>query len=368
MATHVTPQPISGNPTCAQLTPGTTELRADPPANGPLTDGFLVVTLTLYDTPDGPVVDFTANTGLDSVFIKGGESGNLYAYNPEALSDTGLHAQVNPANGKYYGISHISFCYDPDPPTPTPTDTPTNTPTFTPTDTPTNTPTNTATHTPTDTPTNTPTNTPYVKPTHTPTNTPYVKPTYTPTNTPYVKPTYTPTNTPYVKPTYTPTNTPYNTPTFTPTKTPTPVAVLEGCTPGYWKNHTDAWVGYTPGQKVNSVFTVSGSLGNATLLSALHFGGGGGVSGATQILLRAAVAALLNASNPDVDYAFTEAQIIAGVNSAIASGNRATILAAATRLDGYNNAGCPIDAHYGEAGGRAADVSSIIFLPMIDGQ
>lgn len=29
----------------------------------------------------------------------------------------------------------------------------------------------------------------------------------------------------------------------------------EGCTPGYWKNHTDAWVTYTPNQTVDSVFT-----------------------------------------------------------------------------------------------------------------
>ena len=28
----------------------------------------------------------------------------------------------------------------------------------------------------------------------------------------------------------------------------------EGCTPGYWKNHTEAWVGYTSDQAFSSVF------------------------------------------------------------------------------------------------------------------
>jgi hypothetical protein len=118
----------------------------------------------------------------------------------------------------------------------------------------------------------------------------------------------------------------------------------EGCTPGYWKNHTDSWEIYTPTQTVNSVFGASpAKLGSSTLLQALSFKGGSGVDGASQILLRAATAALLNAANDDVDYAFLSSQVIADVNAALASGDRAVILALATTLDDANNAGCTIN-------------------------
>ena len=121
------------------------------------------------------------------------------------------------------------------------------------------------------------------------------------------------------------------------------VPTNEGCTPGFWKNHTDLWVTYSPGQTVESVFNVPDQFGldNDTLLTALDYPGGNGPSGAAQILLRAAVAALLNAASPDVDYPLTEAEIIDQVNAALA-GNRPTMLALAIQLDGFNNLGCPI--------------------------
>jgi hypothetical protein len=124
----------------------------------------------------------------------------------------------------------------------------------------------------------------------------------------------------------------------------------EGCTPGYWKQpqHFDSWVatGFSPNQTLESVFDVPDSLGidNTTLVQALSFKGGSGTQGAAQILLRAAVAALLNAAHPDIEYAFTLADVIADVNAALASGDRATMLALATELDDANNAGsCPLN-------------------------
>lgn len=119
----------------------------------------------------------------------------------------------------------------------------------------------------------------------------------------------------------------------------------QGCTPGFWKTHPTCWACYSPTQKVNTVFTIPGSLsslGNNTLLQALNYSGGSGVAGAARILLRAAVAALLNACDPDVNYPLTVNDIIADVNEALASGNRSQILTLATTLDGYNNLGCPI--------------------------
>src|SRR5215216_5721047 len=163
LASHVAPVFVPGNPSCP---PGTIELKVepaiqgDPIVDGTYSDGVLTVTIDVRDTADGQVFDFTANIGIDVVIAKGGSNANVYTYVPDVTSDTGLHAPLNTTT--YFDLSHISFCYDIEPPTntPTPTDTPTNTPTNTPTDTPTNTPTDTPTNTPTDTPTNTPTNTP----------------------------------------------------------------------------------------------------------------------------------------------------------------------------------------------------------------
>jgi hypothetical protein len=121
----------------------------------------------------------------------------------------------------------------------------------------------------------------------------------------------------------------------------------EGCTPGYWKNHTGSWppTGYSPGQTVKSVFgnvnTFYPSLGLATLLNALAFDGGSGNEGAAEILLRAAVAALLNASHPDVAYPKPPVQVIADVNTALLQ-NRDAMLTLAASLDADNNRGCPL--------------------------
>jgi uncharacterized repeat protein (TIGR01451 family) len=45
------------------------------------------------------------------VIVKGGENANFFDYRPTGnAADTNLHAPVNPANDKFYGLSHISFC------------------------------------------------------------------------------------------------------------------------------------------------------------------------------------------------------------------------------------------------------------------
>lgn len=120
----------------------------------------------------------------------------------------------------------------------------------------------------------------------------------------------------------------------------------QGCTPGYWKQtqHFDSWKIYSPSQLVSSVFTVPSQLsglGSVTLVGALSFQGGPGVNGAAQILLRAAVSALLNSTS--VNYPLSTAQVISQVNTALASLNRDTMLALATTLDNDNNLGCPLN-------------------------
>ena len=122
----------------------------------------------------------------------------------------------------------------------------------------------------------------------------------------------------------------------------------DGCTPGYWKNHTESWAGtgYSPDQTTGSVFSGASAfpaLASQSLLQSLQGGGGPGTLGAAKILLRAAVAALLNAAHDGVDYPRTTAEILADVNAALTSNNRNTMLALASELDSDNNLGCTLN-------------------------
>jgi hypothetical protein len=296
-------------------------------------DGLIVKVILTYDADNTFSFEIVDGT-ISRLYVKGSIL-LQYDYNPPVSWDAGLHGTVG--GGGYQDVSHLDLCLSSTPPTPTPT----NTATATATDTPTNTPTNTATATATDTPTNTPTNTATATPTDTPTNTP----TPTPTDTATATPTNTATPTPTDTPTNTPTNTPTSTPTNTPTSTPTPDPG-DGCTPGYWRQsqHFDSWVGFTTNQTLESVFNVPDSFGldNHSLVQALQFNGGSGNKGAAQTLLRAAVAALLNSANSNVDYPLTTDQVIEAVNAAL-TGNRNAMLTLAAQLDSYNNLGCPLN-------------------------
>jgi hypothetical protein len=113
----------------------------------------------------------------------------------------------------------------------------------------------------------------------------------------------------------------------------------EGCTPGFWKQpqHFDSWVGFAPTDSFESVFGRDAYSGSPTLLEVLSTGGGG-----LSALGRHAVAGLLNATNPDVDYAFTSSQVIQMFQSAFDSGDAAVIEETKNALDAANNGGCTI--------------------------
>ena len=170
-------------------------------------------------------------------------------------------------------------------------------------------------------------------------------------------------------------------------------------TPGFWKNHTidprNAWLltEFSTDTVLSSVFTFneylsslhpkgmsSDTFGDITLLEALSLKGGSGVSGALEILMRAAAAAVLNTSfhetldveehpagvavyntdlerevlmscdpvdpdcvDPVIYYPFTTASLIEKVNLVLAVytkngvGDPALMLDLAAMLDGYNN-------------------------------
>jgi hypothetical protein len=124
---------------------------------------------------------------------------------------------------------------------------------------------------------------------------------------------------------------------------PPPPRGDEGCTPGFWKNHTNAWDAYSPNQTVGSVFSgASASLADDTLLQALSYQGGTGLLGAERILLRAAVAALLNSTDNVVDYPLYTSEVRNRVSAALGSDDRQRILNLANNLDQKNNLGCPL--------------------------
>ena len=153
----------------------------------------------------------------------------------------------------------------------------------------------------------------------------------------------------------------------------------QGCTPGYWKNHTDNWQEYAPTttvsrmlaslQIVNNKYVFTNyafpaelaKYGSLTMAQALALKGGPGADGAAQILLRAATAAYLNAAYdvvPDgsqgLFYPYrryrdttidgvTYPGLQASVTAALSSLDRATMINLAGALDQANNLGCPLN-------------------------
>ncbi|MHC4425384.1 MAG: DUF7507 domain-containing protein [Planctomycetota bacterium] len=127
----------------------------------------------------------------------------------------------------------------------------------------------------------------------------------------------------------------------------------EGCTPGFWKNHPGCWCGlYHPDDLIGSVFDLGGLSNDLngdgkpdTLMDALKYKGGKGAEGAARNLLRHAVAALLNACDPDVDYPLSLGEVKELVKIYVETPDRGGMLALKDFFDALNNLGCPIDAH-----------------------
>ena len=113
-------QPIfmTGNPDCLDVMTAAQflfEHKQDPPQDATinLTFGNLSGTLVVVENEAAQTFSFTFTGDFVAagVIVKGGSNANFYDYRPDGnAADTGLHAPVNPANGKFYGLSHISFC------------------------------------------------------------------------------------------------------------------------------------------------------------------------------------------------------------------------------------------------------------------
>jgi len=154
-------------------------------------------------------------------------------------------------------------------------------------------------------------------------------------------------------------------------------ANFEGCSHGFWKNHTglppknqtNEWCAtYAPGDAVEHDHTFNihndykDNTEKATLLEALKFKIKGGKflvkpDGSARILLQQAVAALLNACV--LHYPQTEQEIIDDVNELLSISpndvlyDRSAIIALAAQLDQHNNLSeeCPTGAVVADGGG-----------------
>lgn len=122
---HADGQVLSGNKNCADVISGAQELRINAPGDGTFSSGGFSVTVDVQtlaaDDPQhagnqtgSQVFDFTATGGtVLGVAVKGGPNTNFYDYRPAGVtSGNDLHAPLN-SNQKFYGLSHISFCYVP---------------------------------------------------------------------------------------------------------------------------------------------------------------------------------------------------------------------------------------------------------------
>jgi LPXTG-motif cell wall-anchored protein len=115
---------VEGNPTCADLGDFAFEFKIDAqPEEGMTYDdpnSDFEVTITEVVDGDPMTFSFESNIAVSAVFVKAGEGGILYTFDPPSTSGTGL---ASPRDS----ISHVSFCWDEDHGTTTTTEKPTTT-------------------------------------------------------------------------------------------------------------------------------------------------------------------------------------------------------------------------------------------------
>jgi hypothetical protein len=120
--TTPTPTLISGNPKCSELIPKQVygykpnEGTPNEAVAGTFTDPTTGVTITWSYISGLNTIQWSATYGgqpfnIDAVIVKGSNAANVYVYNPEASSNSGLVTPVN-ASGNNAAVSHVEFCYD----------------------------------------------------------------------------------------------------------------------------------------------------------------------------------------------------------------------------------------------------------------
>jgi hypothetical protein len=106
----VEPAIVAGSPGCrdlAGLSYGA-EVKFVSPVNGVNAGGMHFV---LDENGVGWWVLF--NEDVRAVIVKGGPNANVYRYPEGVFSDGSMGTPLNPKNGKPYGLSYVTFCYNP---------------------------------------------------------------------------------------------------------------------------------------------------------------------------------------------------------------------------------------------------------------
>jgi hypothetical protein len=111
-AATVEPVYHANNPTCADLGYAH-EIKFDPPSAGSASADGVTVDMSLADDLFGKLVSWTSSAPIDAVLVKGGPNANAYVYGGGSSGDTGLHTPFNGPD-KYYGLSHVDFCWNGD--------------------------------------------------------------------------------------------------------------------------------------------------------------------------------------------------------------------------------------------------------------
>jgi hypothetical protein len=66
------------------------------------------------DVTDGTYVAWSSTFGIGAVIVKGSNDANVYVYELQRTSDSGLAAPLN-ASGGSAGLSNLTFCWNPEP-------------------------------------------------------------------------------------------------------------------------------------------------------------------------------------------------------------------------------------------------------------
>jgi hypothetical protein len=104
---------VEGNPKCGAAPAGGINIKIEAEDLG--VGNYGPIRITAYDGKhvSWAIRDAFLNTyDANLVIVKGGPNAIIYHYDTFDDWDTDLTAPVNPNNGKYYGISHVDFCFD----------------------------------------------------------------------------------------------------------------------------------------------------------------------------------------------------------------------------------------------------------------
>src|SRR3954454_9088190 len=103
-AASVSPTQVTGNPGCANVNSGWSELKIDNvPKNQTYSNGTLSVTVS--NVENRKTFDWSASAPVNAVLVKAATQTYIYRYDPAVSADT---AMGSPGT---WDISHVSFCY-----------------------------------------------------------------------------------------------------------------------------------------------------------------------------------------------------------------------------------------------------------------